>query len=172
MIEIDSASLLSKEPLKIRFTSDEFGLVGLARKCSAGDFVALARGIAIELKDEVKTRSVVKDGLNWYSFKARSLGFFFSRHELHEKIIARLAEENPDMVLRSWDDIEAEHSHRLDFKRSKRPFLAIETWEGPTWAVFWEYYPALGRIGVYIGKDDKGLGGYVCFYDREEFKVL
>ena len=172
MIEIDAMSLLAKEPLKIRFSSDEFGSIGLARKCSVGQFVACDRGLSFELKEEAKTRSIVSDGLNWFRFRARGLGEFFAKFELSTDIVKRVAETYPDMVCRSWEEIEAEHSHRFNFTRAKRPLVLFQSYEGPCPAVIWEFYPAMERIGVYTGKDNNGLGGMVTFYDRHEFKIL
>jgi hypothetical protein len=172
MIEIDALSLVSREPLKIRFSSDEYGSIGLARKASIGQMVACDRGVCFELKEEAKTRSIVSDGLHWFRFRARDLGDFFNKNELSQDVIDHVAKTYPDMACHSWEEIEREHLHRHDFKRAKRPLVCFESFEGPCWAVLWEIYPAMARIGVYIGRDAKGLGGYVCFFDRAEFKIL
>lgn len=165
VMEIDSSFLLKKEVIKIRFSGDEFGTVGLMRQAKIGDFVVCSRGIALEIKEASKTRSLGFDEWHWFRYRARDLGFFADKVGLSDELICQAASENPDMVLRSWEEIESEWTHRFDFKRAKRPFVSFQGYEGPCWGIVWEFYSALARIGVYSS-------GHVRFYDRAEFRIL
>jgi hypothetical protein len=171
MIEIDSAFLLKKESLKIRFTGAEAGSVGILRQANVGDFILCDRGIALEVREVENKRSAISDNLHWFRFKAKSLGPWAKKVCLSEYLIRRIAEENPELVCNGWPDVLLEGRKRHDFKRARRPLVAFLD-PDPCIGIIWEVYPALGRLGVYIGRDDKGLGGYVHFYDFDEFKVL
>jgi len=171
MIEIDSASLLKKEPLKIRFSGDLFGSIGLTRKVEIGDFVVSDRGVAFEIKEPAKSRSFGFDELNWFRFKALDLGSWANKVEPSDALIRQVALKNPDLVCNGWPDVMLEHSKRNDFKRAKRPLVAFSD-PDPCIGILWEVYPALERLGVFIGRGSDGLGGFVKFFDFSEFKVL
>ena len=172
MIEIDSASILKKEPLKIRFTGDLFGSIGLRSKVAIGEFVVSDRGIALEIKEEVKGRALVSDNLHWFRFKAKDLGSWADKVSLSEEIISRIALKNPDMVCNGWPDVLLEDRKRTDFKRARRPLVRFLEEGSESLGILWETYPSLRRLGVFIGRDSRGLGGHVRFYDFDEFKVL
>lgn len=168
-MEIDTYTLFAKEPLLLKFNSDEYGIFG--SKIELPENVVTTHGISLKNTGPAKFKSVRSGFDHWYSFRANSIGHLANMTELDEYVIAQWVEKNPDLVCRNWDDILLHDLNRCDFKRARRPFVAfsdIDTCVG----ILWEVYPALKRLGVYIGRDVRGKGGYVRFYDFDEFKVL
>lgn len=169
-MEIETSTLIGKKPILLKFNSDEYGVLG--SNFEIGESLALTHGIAVKNLGPAKFRSINKGFEFWYSFKAAHLGHVANMSELTEEIITLWAERNEKLICHSFAEIESEWTHRFNFKRAKRPLVCIQDYDGPCWAVLWELYPAMERIGVYIGRDAKGLGGYVSFFDRHEFKIL
>jgi len=168
-MEIDALNLLSREHLKIRFSSEVFGSIGLARKCFPGQWVASSRGVCFEIVEELKTRSIISDGLRWYRFRARSMGSFFLKFKLSQSIIDRVVEINPDLVCHGLEEIVSENLFPFDFKRTRRPFVAVEARGARVNYVFIEYYADTGKVGLYCGQNDKGLGGFMFVSNLQKF---
>ena len=162
MIELDCALLRSKRSIKLRFSSDDYGHVVLDKQVG---WVALDRGIALRILDKVKTRSVISDGLTWFYFRAYTLGQWAHSVHLGQDIVTQIVTDNPSMVCKSWAELEAEHSHRNDFKRHKRPLVAFSS-GGPRLGMVWEFYPELERVGVYLGDSN------LLFFDRAQCDFL
>ena len=158
-MEIEAYTLVEKEPVFLRFNSNEFGIVGANFEMPKK--LATTHGIALEITGKARFQSARLDFEFWYLFKAQHLGHAANLAELDDKTIAQWVKKNPDLVCRSWAEIEEQHAHRNDFKRTKRPFVRVFQ----EWGILWEYYPKMARLGVYIGSRRS-----VVFYGREMFK--
>lgn len=169
-MEIETYTLIGREPILLKFNSDEYGIFGANFK--VGENLAVTHGIAVKNLGPAKFHSINKGFEFWYSFKASHLGHVANISELPEETITLWAKRNEKLVCHSFSEIESDWTHRFNFKRPKRPLVCIDGFEGPCWSVLWELYPSMARLGVYIGVDSKGLGGYVHFFNRDEFKVL
>lgn len=174
MTEIETSTLFSDNPLILKVGDSEFGLVGFQSPLSDNVKSVLSKqGIAINIRESVELRFAKQiEFCHWYKCKFQHLGHWANLKEIDESLIQRAAIKNPNLICHSLAEIESDWTHRFNFKRAKKPLVCFESYEGPCWAVLWEYYPTLARIGVYIGRDSKGFGGYVCFYDLPEFKIL
>lgn len=169
-MEIDTYTLVGREPVLLKFNSEQYGI--LASNFEIGENLAVTHGVALKNLGPAKFRSANQDFKFWYSFRASPIGQIANKEKLTDETITLWANKNHKLVCHSLVDIVSEYSHRHNFKRSKRPFVALGEHGSACWGVLWEVYPALRRLGVYIGRNDKGLGGYVHFYDFDEFKVL
>lgn len=166
--EISTYSLLTKDSLELKFSNDIYGLVGSDYELTP-KIVPVTNGFALEIQNPV--RSAVRDQKHWYSFKAVPLANFAEAEGAFDLEIEAWAKLAPSLVCRNWQDVELDHNYRMDFTRQKRPLIRFAYAEADI-GIIWHYFPHTDKLAIFVGKNDKGLGGNVVFLKRGEFKIL
>lgn len=165
MSEIAAYTLGQKDPISVQFSGEIYGVVGLKKELlESVRWLPITLGIALELTGRV--RSVSSEFRHWYKFQARSMGYMASMVKMEQELIFHWAEKNPGLIVRSYAEIWAEADQELRLRRRHRPFARFfDSWANPVEGIVFGHAPD-GRIGVYLGVDGKGLGGYVRYFEK------
>lgn len=149
----------------IKFSSETYGTFGC--NFEVKEYVATSHGVALRNLGLVKYKSLRVNFRYWYSFRAEPLGLVAEMAGLDQYRLEKWAESTPNLTCGCLPEILAQaQTFTSDFRRAKRPLVRINTATGPTVAILWEIYT--DKVGLYVGTDAFGRGGFVWFVTHDE----